>query len=54
MYSQDKGMEISTEKWDMLMMKSGERETTEIIELSNQERIRRFGENENYENSGIL
>ena len=39
---------------NMLKMKSGKRQMTEGIELSNQEKIRTFGENETYKYLGIL
>ena len=38
----------------MLIMKSGNRKTTEGIELPNQESIRMLGKKENYEFLGIL
>ena len=37
-YNQDIGMEFTIEKCAMLIMKSGERETTEGIEQQNQKR----------------
>ena len=40
-YSQDIGMEFGIEKCANLIMKGGKRETTEGIELSNQERLER-------------
>ena len=43
-YSQYIGMELGIRKCDMLMMKFSKRETTEEIELPNQESIRMFGE----------
>ena len=43
-YRQDIGMEFSIEKYIILTMKSGEKETTERIELPIQERIRKLGE----------
>ena len=47
-------MEFGMEKCAMLIMKSGKRETMEGIEVPIQERIRMFGEKENYKNLGIL
>ena len=38
----------------MFIMKSGKRQTTEGIELPNQESIRMLGEKENYKYLGIL
>ena len=46
-YSQDIGMEFGIEKSAMLIMKSGERETEEIIALPSSESIRTLVENEN-------
>ena len=51
-YSQDTGMEFGIQKSSMLIIKSGKRETTEEIELSNQERIRTLREKENYKYLG--
>ena len=48
MYSQDIGMEFDIEKFVMLVMKSGKRYKTEGVELSNQVKIRTFGEKETY------
>ena len=42
-YIQDIGMEITMEKRVISIMKSGERETTELIEQPNKERIRTLG-----------
>ena len=47
-------MEFSIEKCAMLIMKRGKRETTERIELANQESIKILGEKENYKYFGIL
>ena len=53
-YSYDTGMKYGIEKCTMLIMKSGKRETTEGIQLSNQESIRTLGEKENYKYLGML
>ena len=53
-YCLDLGMEFGTGKCVRLIMKSGKRETTEWMEMLNQESIRLFGEKENYKCSGIL
>ena len=53
-YSQDIGMEFSTEKCAMQITRSRKRETMEGIELSNQERIKMFIEEETYKYLGIL
>ena len=53
-YILDIGMEFDIEKWATLIMKSGKRRITEGIQLSNQERLRTFGGNENYKYLGIL
>ena len=47
-YSQDIGMESGIEKCAMLVMKSGRRHMTEGMELPNQDKIRKLGENETY------
>ena len=47
-------MEFGTEKCTMQIVKSGKREITEGIELSNQERIRTLREKEIYKYLGIL
>ena len=46
--SQDIGKEFTIEKCIIQKMKKGRRETTEGINLQNQENIRTHGENENY------
>ena len=53
-YSQDIGMEFCIEKCAMLIIKKDKRQITEEIELRNQERIRTFGEKENFKYLGIL
>ena len=53
-YIQDKGIEFDIVKCAMLEMKSGKRETTEGIELPNQESIRILGKKENHKYLGIL
>ena len=53
-YSQDIRMEFSIEKCAMLVMKSGERHFTDGMELTNQDKIRTFGEKETYKYLGIL
>ena len=40
-YSQDKGMEFDIKNCALLLMKSGKYETTEGIEVSNQENVLR-------------
>ena len=47
-------MESGIEKCAMLIRKSRKRQIMEGIELSNQERIKMFGERENYKYLGIL
>ena len=53
-YSQDTGIEFGKEKCAKLVMKSGNRHTTNGIELPNQDKIRTLGENETYKYLGIL
>ena len=53
-YSQDIGMEFGSEKCAMLVMKSGNRHTTDGIELPNQDKIRTLGENDTYKYLWIL
>ena len=53
-YSQDIGMEFGIEKCAMLVMKCGKRHTTDGIGLPNQDKIRKFGENDAYKYLGIL
>ena len=48
------GMEFGFEKCAMLIMKCEKRQITDKIELLNQERIRKFGEKENYKYFEIL
>ena len=50
----DIGMEFGIEKCTNLIMKSGEKEITEVIELPNKESITTLGEKENYKFLGIL
>ena len=47
-------MEDGREKWAMLIMKSGKRETVEGIKVPNQESIRTLREKEKYMYLGIL
>ena len=47
-------MEFGIEKCAMLIMKKGKKQTTEGIELLNQENIRTHGEKETYLYLGIL
>ena len=47
-------MEFGIEKCGMLITKSGIRETSEGIELQNQDSMKTFGEKENYKYLGIL
>ena len=44
----DIGIEFGIEKCDMLIMKSGKRETVKRTELINPESIRTLGEKESY------
>ena len=53
-YSQDIGIEFGMEKYAVHIMKSRKRQITEGIELPNQDKIRMFGEKENYKYLGIL
>ena len=53
-YSQDLGMEFGKEKYSMLIIRSGKLQITEEIELSNQDKIRTFGEKETYNYLGTL
>ena len=53
-YSQDIGMEFGIEKYAMLIMKGGKRETIERIEIPNPESIRTLGKKENNQYLGIL
>ena len=53
-YSQDIGIELGMEKCDMLVMKSGKRHMTEIIELPNEVVIRTLGEKKIYKYLRIL
>ena len=48
------GMEFGWEKCVILIISSGKRQTTEGIELPNQERIRTSGEKKTYKYLGIL
>ena len=47
-------MEFGIEKWAMIVMKSGKRHLTDGMELSNQDKIRTFAENETDIYLGIL
>ena len=47
-YNQDRGMEFGIEKFAMLLIQEEKRETTERIELSDQEYIKTLGIKENY------
>ena len=53
-YSENIGMEFSIEKCAMLIMKSGKRDRTEGIELTNQQKFRTLGEKETYKYLGKL
>ena len=53
-YSQDIGMEFGIEKCAKVVIKSGKRHMTDGMELSNQDKIRKLGENETYKYLGIL
>ena len=45
-YSQDIGMELCIKRYIMLIIRSGKRHMTEVIELPNKEKIRTLGEKE--------
>ena len=47
-------MVFSIKKCTMLVMKSNKRHMTDGMELTNQDKIRTFGENETYKYLGIL
>ena len=47
-------MKFGREKCALLIMKSGKRQMTEVIELPNEGKIRTFGEQEIYDYLGIL
>ena len=51
---EDIGIESGIEKCAMLLMKSGNRQMKKEVELSNQEKIKTFGETETYKYLGIL
>ena len=53
-YSQDIGMEFGIEKCAMLVMKSGKRHMTDVMELPKQDRTRTLEENETYKYLEIL
>ena len=53
-YSQDIGMEFCIKKLGMRVMKSGKRHRTDGMELPNQDKIRKVGENETYKYLRIL
>ena len=53
-YSQDMGMEFGVEKCATFVNKSDKWHWTDGIELPNQEKIRKHGENETYKYLGIL
>ena len=53
-YSQDRGMEFSIEKFPMFVMKSGKQHITDGMELPNQDKIRTLREKETYKYLGIL
>ena len=53
-YSQDIGMEFGSEKYSMLVMKSGKQHMTDGMEQPNHDKIRTLGENETYKYLGIL
>ena len=53
-YSQDIGMEFGIEKCAMLVMKSGKRHLTDVMELPSQDKIRTLTENKTYKYLGIL
>ena len=54
MYSQNIGIKFGSDKCAMLIMKSGERELPEGIQLPNQKNIKTLGEKENCKYLGIL
>ena len=47
-YSRDLGMQLGIEKCAMLLMKSGKRQLTDGMELSNQDKIKTLAENKTY------
>ena len=47
-------MEFALQKCALLIMKSGKRYRTEVIELPNQDKIRTLAEKETYKLQGIL
>ena len=53
-YSEDVGMEFGIEKFALLVMKSGKRHRTDVMELPNQDKIRTLAENETYKYLGIF
>ena len=53
-YSQDIGMECGIEMCAMLVIKNGKRHLTDGMELPNQDKIKRFAENEIYKYLGLL
>ena len=53
-HSQVIGMEFGIEKRAMLIMKKRKRKTAERIKVPNQERVRRLGEKEKFQGSGII
>ena len=53
-YSQDIGMEFDIEKCAILVMKSGKRRMTEVIELSNFKKSERSEKKKTYKCLGIL
>ena len=53
-YNQNVSMEFAIEKCAMLIMKIGEGQITERIDLPNQEKIRTIEEKENNKYMGIL
>ena len=53
-YSRDTGKEFGIEKCAMLVMKSGKRHLTDVIELPNKDKIKSHAENETYKYLGIL
>ena len=54
LYNQNIGLEFAIEECDMLIMRSRNRQTTEGIELLNQEKIRTVREKETYKYLGLL
>ena len=53
-YSQDIGMELTIEKYAILVIRNGKQHLTDRMELLNQDKIRTLGEKETYKYSVIF